>query len=239
MKGLINAIGENDSLGADRTQEIRGLVKFRGKPVTSYILERMREVGASEVLVLANQEHVQEYRKALSKEKYVTVQGCGVMTPFVAYMHGFKQLKDNDVLAVADDNLFDFSLAEMVRKFKEVDDNVLIARDLEFVASAEETEKLNFGRVITDSTGKVTSASFSFAPQTKIQAGKIALDIYLVHKRRIPQFQRIIAQGDLNYVTRNWWKSFYAVVINKGFWTDIGKPELRIRAEKYFDNMQG
>lgn len=234
MKGLINAIGEIDSLGGERTREIRGLVKFRGKPVVSYILERMREVGAGEVLVLANQEHAQKYETALAGEKHVTVQGCGVMSPFFAYMHGFRQLKGDDVLAVADDNLFDFSLAEMVRRFQEVNDNVLAARDLEFVASAEEAERLNFGRVLINASGKVTSASFSFAPQTKIQAGKIALDIYFIHKRRIPQFEKMMAQGDLDYVTKNWWKDFYGLVINKGFWADIGKPELRRRAEEYF-----
>jgi len=235
MKGLINAIGKNDSLGRDRTGEIRGLVKFAGKPVVSYILKRMKEAGAGEVLVLANEEHVQEYKRVLAREKHVTVQGCSVMTTFVAYMHGFKQLKGDDVLAVADDNLFDFSLTEMVRKFQEVDDNVLAVRDLEFVASAEEAERLNFGRVVINASGKVTSASFSFAPPTRLKDGKIALDIYLIHGGRIPQFQKIIAQGDLDYATKNWWKDFYAAVINKGFWADIGKPELRKRAEQYFD----
>jgi len=234
MKGLVNAIGENDSLGGDRTGEIRGLVRFRGKPVVSYILERMKEVGVGEVLVLANKEHEDEYKKALAEEKYVTVQGCCVMSPLVAYMLGFKQLMGDDVLAVADDNLFDFSLAEMVRKFQEVDDNVLAVRDLEFVASAEEAERLNFGRVVIGDNGKITSASFSFAPQTRLRDGKIALDIYLINRRRIPQFQRMIAKGDLDYAAKNWWKDFYGMVINKGFWADIGKPELRRKAEEYF-----
>ena len=235
MKGLINAIGEIDSLGGDRTGEIRGLVKFRGKPVVSYIIKRMKEAGASEVLVLANEEHAEKYRSALYFSQHVRVLGCGVMSPFFAYMHGFRKLKGDDVLAVADDNLFDFSLAGMVGRFQEVDDNVLAVRDLELVTNAEEAERLNFGRVVTDASGKVTSASFSFAPQTQLKEGKIALDIYLIHRKRIPQFERMMAHADLDYATKNWWKNFHAVVINEGFWADIGKPELRRRAEEYFE----
>lgn len=234
MRGLINVVGENDSFGRNRTGEIRGLVKFAGKPVILHTIDKMRETEVGKVLVLVNQKHVQEYGKALAGEKDITVQGCDVMSPFFAYMHGLKQLKGDDVLAVADDNLFDFSLTKLIKGFRRVDSNVLAVRDLEFVASADEVEKLNFGRVIIDDKGKVTSASFSFASQTRLKDGKIALDIYLIHRRRIPQFERMIAKGDLDYVAKNWWKDFYAIVINEGFWADIGKPELRRKAEEYF-----
>ena len=41
-------------------------------------------------------------------------------------------------------------------------------------------------------------------------------------------------EAGLGSAVHNWWKDFYVWEQNDGFWSDIGKPSLRKRAEKYY-----
>jgi len=232
MKTLINACGTKDSLNQDRANEIRGLIKFGGKPVVTHTLDKLVEIDNNQTIILTNPEHKSAYETTLENTQY-SVEVCdyhGPSNPMLVYLEGLKRLEGDHVLLIADDNLFDFSLQGLIKKFYEVDDNTLVARNTSIV---ENNNTLNFGKCQIDSKGKITSASYSFAPSTFLEEGLTICDIYLVHEKRIQGF---LDFSSLEDAEKEWFKDFYASETNNGFWADIGKESLRNQAEKYFNN---
>lgn len=232
MKALINAYGKTDSLNQDRLHEVRGLVRFRGKPVIQHTLDKLSEIGVkAPILMYINPEHREAYQRFFHKKAYSVnlKEYSGNSNPLAAYFSGLQELGDDNVLLLADDNIFDFSLKGLLDRFAEVDDNVLAVQDLENVVSGN--PNLNFGRCQVNEKGRITKASYSFDSSTRIDAPKVIFDIYLIHKKRIPFF--LALRNNLAEAAISWWKDFY-VWEPVGFWADIGKPELRRRAEEHF-----
>lgn len=236
MRGLINAYGKKDSLNQDRVSEIRGLIQFGGRPVIIHTLDKLLEIGVNPILLLVNQEHRLAYEQALRDTRY-PIEVCdynGYSNPMLVYLEGLRRLQGDNVLIVADDNLFDFGLQGLLHKFHEVDDNTLVVRN---PASLDIKEDLNLGRCQIDSRGKVVSASYSFAPDTYVDKGLVICDIYLVHQKRIQGFLDFLNQATLQDAEREWFRDFYAWEARDGFWADIGKEPLRKKAEKRFESI--
>ena len=139
-------------------------------------------------------------------------------------------LQGDDVLVIADDNLFDFSLEGLVKRFNCVDDNTLVVRN-ERKLNNQHIGELNFARCNVDRMGKIISASYSFLPGTHTNKGMIICDLYLVHRKRIDNLSE-------NYIGKEWFKDFYAWEAKDGFWADIGKFPLRKEAERYFNSLK-
>jgi len=235
MKGVINAVGTVDSLGKDRLGEVRGLVYFGGKPVVLHTLEKFDEIGIDKSVVLVNPEHQKAYQDELGKiSPDVEVLAYErPQDPLSVYFNGLRILQGDHILTVADDNIFDFSLSGLLKRFKEVDDNVLAVRDMEKIVSGQ--EDLNLGECEVDNSGKVIKAGHSFDPSTKSISGKVILDIYLVHEKRVPFFVNFLGNEHptVEDAVSQWYKDFHAWE-PEGFWADIGKPPLRKLAEEHF-----
>lgn len=240
MKAFINAYGLEDSLKQDRSREIRGLVPFAGRPLLHHTLDRFAEIGIEDpVLLYANRDHVDAYARACQDAPMdVDVRPyTGTPHPFVVYFEGLRVLDGDDVLMVADDNIFDFSLQGMVDRFYQVDSHVLAARPMRQITSGS-NEEFNFGLCVRSPNGKVTAASCSFAPETKLEAPRVILDLYLMREGHVQQFYDQIQRGQdgIMELAQTWWHDFYVWEPKSGFWADIGKPALRAMAEEYFTN---
>ncbi len=239
MRVFVNAYGKIDSLGKDRLKEARGLIRFGNKPVIQHILDGLAEIKMQEpVLLYVNPEHKKLYEEFSGQNpKYglEIKEYEGNSNPLVVYFKGLRELSDDNVLLLADDNLYDFSLQGLVQRFEEVNDNVIAVRDLSRI-SIEDNVDLNFGMCEYDERGKVTNASYSFLPETKLNAQKIVLDISIVHKKRIPFFVQLYEMGEKGVIegSKMWWRDFYVWESKNGFWADIGKAQLRREAETYF-----
>jgi NDP-sugar pyrophosphorylase family protein len=241
MRAFINAVGNKDSLGSDRASEIRGLVGFGGKSVTSHNLDKLEPLGINgPVLVYVNPSHKSAYDDFARNNSGLPVRivpYSGPSDSLLVYCAALAEHADgDDILLMADDNLFDFSLEPMVEKFRSVNDNVIAVRDIGQICSEDEEPAMNFGKCSFDERGKVTGASYSFAPQTFMDSHRVLLDLHIVHRERIPYFLDLGSRGEsgLPQAVHTWWRDFYVWKASKGFWADIGKPSLRRKAEEYF-----
>ncbi|MEK6918786.1 MAG: hypothetical protein AABW73_01980 [Nanoarchaeota archaeon] len=168
MKAFINAVGSNDSLGNDRLGEIRGLVKFADRPVIAHQLDRFLELGVTTpVLVYTNPEHKSAYEEA-KKSFSLPIdvkEYSGSQAPLLVYCAALKEFgTGNHALVAADDNLYDFSLVPMMRRFYDLNRsegsaNLLPVRDIGKICDADEGGSMNFGMCRFDNLGKVTGAS--------------------------------------------------------------------------------
>ncbi|RJQ17318.1 hypothetical protein C4573_04670 [Candidatus Woesearchaeota archaeon] len=236
MRAFINAYGAKDSLGNDRVSEIRGLLHFGGKPVIQHTLERLADINITPpVLVYVNKEHEQSYRAMLSQTPVpVDIQvPSGPTDPVNMYVSGLSQLGiDEHALILADDNLFDFSLAGLLKEMERVQSNAVAVRHFSGFPSG----KFNFATCNLQG-GRLIDGSYSFAnPGTEHPF--VILDIYGVHKQHIPGFVRYKGPNapPIEQLAREWFKDFHAW-LPKGFWADIGKPVLRQKAEEYFKKL--
>jgi len=235
MKGLINAVGNEDSLGKSRSSEIRGLIQFGGKSLVEHILQKLEEGNIGETLILTNPSHENRYRSKLAKKgnKVIIVPYSGNQDPLAVYLTGALMLED-DAFIVADDNLFDFSIAPMIEMFKKVQGSVLATLPLQRIIEGS-TEDLNFGTCLVGEDGKISEASYSFDASTKLDSSqKVVLDLYAVHRNQIAQAKNIAEQG-VGGLAAAWYSGFYAWEPKDGFWADIGKAPLRTKAESYFN----
>jgi len=233
MKGLINAVGKQDSLGKDRSSEVRGLIKLGGRALVHHTLERLEEIGIKETLILTNPNHKSQYKgEVFRKGQQVTVQSYRRnQDPLAVYLAGALMLKE-DVLIVADDNVFDFSLKPMIEKFNQVQGSVLSILPIERVMGENEGN-LNFGTCSVGKNGRIIQASYSFDPKTKMDSSqRIILDIYAVHRNQIIQAEKVV--GGAKDLANKWYSGFYAWEPKEGFWADTGKPLLRAKAEAHF-----
>jgi len=236
MKGFINTVGYKDTLGQDRTKEIRGLVEIAGKTVVERTLEKFEEVGISQTLILTNPEHLEAYENFFANNRFnPKIWGYSKNPhPFFAYLSGVAMIgRYENILAVADDNIFDFSLSDIVEEFKETKQDYFAVGDFPKFLKKQNFELYNFGTCKIDKTGKAISVRNSFDNTNQYKHQKIIYDIYMTSKKTISKLITCFEKHGAEKAGKEWYKTFFTWE-PKGFWADIGKPEMREYAEKYF-----
>ena len=140
------------------------------------------------------------------------------------------------MLVSTDDNLFTFSLDSLLEKQMKTGGSILSVREEASICadgySVDSAKDLNFGRVLLGENGRVTDGSVSFN-SARIDSRYVATDIWLFS----PSTVRTIANTILRrpkHVKQTVYRSLYGVVINTGFWADVGKAPLRHIASEYF-----
>jgi hypothetical protein len=241
MKALIVAYGQVNSIGEDRHQP--GLLRFGGKEVIGHTLDNIGSL-VDETLILSNREDAERYRRCVHGMDYkVKVEAYdGPSDPTYVYSAGLSMKGDtDDVVAIADDNLFLFSLDGLIHTFQEVDSSVMAVRHISDIDGSVSSPDANYGRCLFDkSTGKVIHTSYSFGPPQQIRSDFVALDIYLVHHRFVGELKSMMKDPRVrpDDIIRKSTQSFYAWVAGEGPWWDVGKPHLRRQAEEYFSRIR-
>ena len=140
-------------------------------------------------------------------------------------------------MVVSDDNIFSFSLENLIEKFNHTSNNIIVTRDIKNIMGNEERE-LNFATCIYEGEyGKIKSATYSFG-KNKTISSKVILDIYLLTLDGINATKDIYLSGDDGIVREleaSWWNYFHAFEINDGFWADIGKKCLLEKAKQFYN----
>lgn len=237
MKGLIIACGEKDSEGRDRTGEPRGLLRFGGREVVAHSLEKMHQAGVTHTVLLTEEVLANRYREALRAYPYqVSVETAPIpnMPSIVAYAYGVTAFGNNEpVIAVADDNLFTFSFDKLLFKYAELTGNILAVRDERFIC--ESSRDMNFGRVSLDREGRIVNLNHSFSKSQAIASPLISLDMWLFNPHIVSRLKsKIFGNIESCQFAREFLQTVYCVEMNHGFWADVGKPRLRLKAEQYF-----
>ena len=212
-------------------------MRFGGKEVVLHIIDRMEEAGVTDIAILAEKNHAEEYRKAVGEYDsgvLANVEETSGLGPVSSFIYGVEEFYEGDsVIAISDDNLFTFSLAPLAEASREQESSVLAVRDRSLVCA--NTGRHNFGRVVAGADGKIKSFSHSFfKPFGATRARLISLDIWLFHPDTVSSTIDVLKAGGLSLAMRTLLDDLVCIEMNDGFWADVGKTGLRETATAFF-----
>lgn len=239
MDGLIIACGKKDSLGKDRFIEPRGLLRFNSREVIVHTVDKMADVGVTSVGIITEHGLREQYEAIFEKHRgacSVHVEESSGLDSITAYIYGaLKFFRGEPLIAIADDNLFTFSLAPLIESALRRDKSVLAVRDRSMIDG--NPEKLNLGEVVVDPYGRIKRFRDSFTNAKKLHSRLIALDIWVFHPSTISLMTSLLKKDTPSAtLIETFLNNLFGHEINDGFWADVGKEPLRRSADLYFSN---
>lgn len=242
MKAVILAGGFAKRLWPLTKEKPKHLLKVADRHIIDYCMEKVAEVPEiDEVIISTNALFAPQFRKwmdGLRIHKKMTL----VEEPALSEGQKFGSIGaltflidkcklNEDIMVIGADNIFEFSLKELVGTFKQKKASVLAMYDIQ---SLEEAKK--FGNVTVDASGKIIDFIEKPAdPKTTL----ISTALYLFKKEDIGLIKKYIADGQdadkmgnfVDWLRKE--KDVYAFVF-AGKWFDVGSFELLEEADRYF-----
>jgi glucose-1-phosphate thymidylyltransferase len=153
VKALILAAGYATRLSPLTDDRPKQLLPVGGKPIVDWIVEKIRDAGITEVHLVTNARFAPLFRD-WSTESGVTIHDDGTTTNETR-LGAIGDLQfvglDDDLLVIAGDNLFDFSLADFVEFWRAHDGSAVAVYD---VGDRELAKK--YGGVAVDGARRIT-----------------------------------------------------------------------------------
>jgi glucose-1-phosphate thymidylyltransferase len=235
LKALILAAGYATRLYPLTLTRPKPLLPIADRPLVDWILERIREV-TDEIHLVTNHKFASAFR-AWGETRGVAVHDDGTTSEddrlgavgdvrFVAEAAG---LEGDDLLVVAGDNLFDFSLADFVEFCRERGEASAVA--LYDVGNFELARKYGIAEV--DGNDRVVA----FVEKPDEPASTLAATAtYLYHRAHLPLVERYLGEGNSADQPGRFiaWLHARAPVYGyrfEGDWRDIGDAEQLLEAD--------
>ncbi len=207
------------------------LLPIRGRPILDYILEDVSTLGAGNVVIATNRKFSDQFEYWVAHRK---ASGAAdslqlVIEPTINNDHKFGAIRgidyaikaarlNDDLLVIAGDNFYDFSLSEMVNYFNKVRKPTICAYDISSIEDAK-----RFG-VLSTENGIVKK--FLEKPENP-DSTLISTGIYLFPRELLGEFAEYLKEGNNpdapGYLIQHFIKNHEVhAVIPKGKWYDIG-----------------
>jgi glucose-1-phosphate thymidylyltransferase len=237
VNALILAAGYATRLYPLTLHRAKPLLPVGGRPMVDHLLERMNAVpGLRSIHLVTNGKFAPAFR-AWAEHKNVTVHDDGTRSEDdrlgaigdIRWATEEAGLEGDDLLVVAGDNLFDFSLADYVDWWRGKDEASAIALhdcgDLELAKKYATVELDEDERVV----GFVEKPP---EPQSTL----VSTATYLYHGEHVPLVGRYLEEGNSPDAPGNFiaWLHRRAPVYGyrfEGGWMDIGGPEELLEAD--------
>jgi glucose-1-phosphate thymidylyltransferase len=199
MKALILAAGYATRLYPLTENQPKPLLKVAGTPIMEYILQKIHKIDTiTEVFVVTNNkfhQHFIDWNKSYQSNIPITIVNDGTMSNedrlgaigdinFVIKNHSIQ----DDLMVIAGDNLFGFSLQNFVNHFKETASSTLALLDLQDV----ERVRNKYGVGILDGTKIVGFEEKPSEPRSTLAATAC----YLFTKYDLPLVSNFAEQSD-------------------------------------------
>ena len=197
MKAIILAAGYATRLYPLTETRAKPLLPLAGRPMLDYLLDRIREVGEiDEVHVVTNHKFAEPFAEWASSRD-VVVHDDGTTSEddrlgaigdiqFVIESAG---LEHEDLIVIAGDNLFDFSVAEYVSWWRgKGDASAVVLYD---VGSLELVRR--YSSVELDESGRLRS--FVEKPESPTST-LVATASYIYHRAHVPFIRRYLDEGN-------------------------------------------
>lgn len=233
MKAIILAAGYATRLYPLTENQPKPLLAVGEKPIVEHIIDKINNVPeVDEIFVVTNNKftpHFESWLKNHQSQKPIKIINDGTLTNEdrlgavgdINFVLESEQV-DDDLFVIAGDNLFDFSLVDMVDFFKQKDSTVVAGKKLPKEDIAE-----RFGNIIVDENNKITA----FEEKPKEPKSEIAATaLYLFNKKALTELKDCIKEhgkpdnsGDfIRYLSER--QNVYTHILNYG-WFDIGCKE--------------
>ena len=238
MKALILAAGYATRLRPLTDSIAKPLLPVGGRPMVDWILDRIAETSADEVHLVTNARFAADFER-WAGDRGVRVHNDGTTSnPFIRWAIGdidFVGL-DDDLLASASDNLFDYSLADYEAYWRSKNGSCIAVYD---VGDRELAKK--YGIVDVDEDDRVTN--FVEKPEDP-PTTLCATATYLYRRDDVARIRTYLDEGNPpdqpgNYVA---WLHRRAPVYAyrvPGEWYDIGDAEQLLEADNRMRRRRG
>lgn len=244
MKALILAAGYATRLYPLTENTPKPLLKVGGKPMMEHIMKKVEELDLiDEVLVVTNNKfhsNFEQWASSYQSPKKITIVNDGTKSNddrlgAIGDMHFAVQKHnvDDDLLVIAGDNLFDFSLVDFVAHFKDKQTSTLAVRDLGDPALL--AKKL--GTVETNEASQIIG--FEEKPkQPKTSLAATAL--YLFTKVDVQELKNLCENNKIPDASGEFIKHLMSKKTVHAFtfkenWYDIGSHEQLAEVRKLFE----
>ena len=233
MKAIILAAGYATRLYPLTLHMPKALLPIGKKPIIDHIVEKMDTVEElDEIYVVSNDKfasHFEEWAKTAKSRVPITVLNDGTTDDSnkrgaigdIAFVIEKAKIND-DLMVIAGDNFFTYSLADYVRYFREKDRDCVCVKVWE-----EESQLSQFGIALLDEKGMVLDIEEKPA---KPKSNTAVFAAYLYKKETVPLFAEYLAAGNKPDAPGNFpaWlylrKEVYAYTF-EGECYDIGTPD--------------
>ena len=246
MRAIILAGGYATRLRPLTDDVSKCLLPVGGRPMVDWILDRIREVDDVDgVHVVTNSRFAADFRGWADSREGVEIHDDGTHSNEdrlgaigdIAFTLADAGIDDDDVLVVAGDNLFDYSLRDFVGFWQ-----------AKGVASAVAVHDVGDPRLVSqysavelDGDGRIVSFEEKpAAPKSTLAATAT----YLFHREHVPLVARYLAEGNVpdqpgRFV--GWLQEREPVYAYRfeGSWADIGDPAQLLEADNSLRRAQG
>ena len=230
MKALILAAGYATRLRPLTDTIPKQLRPVGGRPMVDWILDRIEETSADEVHLVTNARFAAEFERwAVGKEVHIHNDGTTSNEDRLGAIGDIEFVGlDDDLLVVAGDNLFEYSLAEYERYWRERDGSCIAVLD---VGDPELAKK--YGIVDVDETDRVTN--FVEKPENP-PSTLCATATYLYKRDHARLVETYLAEGNPpdqpgHYVAWLYKREPVYAYRFEGDWFDIGDIEQLLEAD--------
>ena len=237
MKCLILAGGYSTRLYPLTERLAKPLITIAGEKIIDRLVKQIREIGVNEIIVVTNNKFFNQFWKWKGDKSYIKIINDGTNSNddrlgaigdirFVLE----KENIDEDLLVIAGDNIFDFSLRDVYGYFLESENSVILLYDV------DEEQAKKGGVVELDEKGKVIFfEEKSKNPRTRLYS----IPIYFYKKKDLKLVKRYLKEGNnsdapgyyLEWLHKN--SDIYGYKLS-GKWFDIGDFKSLDRAEWEF-----
>jgi glucose-1-phosphate thymidylyltransferase len=197
MKAIILAAGYATRLYPLTREVAKPLLPLAGRPMLDYLLDRLREAEAvDEVHVVTNHKFADSFA-VWAEPRGVVVHDDGTTSEEdrlgaigdIEFTIGHGGLADDDLLVVAGDNLFDYSVADYVHWWR--DKGAASAVVVYDVGSLELVKK--YSNVEVDEDGRLRA--FIEKPEVPMST-LVATASYIYHREHVPLIRRYLDEGN-------------------------------------------
>lgn len=243
MKAIILAAGYGTRLYPLTKDKPKPLLPVAGKPIIEYTIAKLEEVDdIDEIFVITNDKfysNFNEWAPTAKTDKKITVVNDGTLTNedrlgAIGDIHFTVEkanIQDN-VFVIGGDNIFEFSLKDMVGKFNDVGSPVIGVSDLKVKEKLANT----YGVCVTDENGKLIELQEKPAEPKSTFASTCC---YIFPKAAIEEMERMLETGERldntgDFISHLAEKMDVYCAIFDGAWFDIGGLEAYDEANEFF-----
>lgn len=246
MKAIILAGGYATRLRPLTENLSKCLLPVGGRPMVDWILDRVRGVGEiDDVHVVTNSRFAPDFEEWAAGKAGVHVHDDGTTSNEdrlgaigdVAFTLDAAGIEDEDVIVIAGDNLFEYSLQDYVDFWRGKGSASAVAvRDVGDLRLASQ-----YGVVALDEDERVTA--FVEKPADPVST-LCATATYIYHRAHVPLVDRYLAEGnapDQSGSFFEWLRALEPVYgyVFDGYWLDIGDREQLLAADNLLRAAQG